>query len=1072
MLRDLGFFLGTTGENGDGVDGNFGKLTGEAVVAFQKDHKDWEGNALAVDKLVGPETSDALNREMVGRWYDLYQTPPELTGGKPIFTVTTERLTDPGLEIENSQENEPKILLVGQIPIVSELFVLFPSLGIPAIANDGKIDVVALIKKNSKLAELLANSDNPESLDKAKEAASNGLRVLKWSDKDSSFDQAQKIKPDAIETIRLVKPASSSNRHHIKIDDSSAGLSLVTTEKVISKYAGQFNTQDLLYLRLSLAELGEGMFTLVSKFDESRFILDIVTNLTSPGGSSHEVDKSQKTLKSDKDIKIYHPFLVTAKDFLGIAHITDIHTSTRWELYKRVAKKPSLNIPPGAYNDYNERFEEIMKDVGNGSNSGKVDIAIITGDLIDYNRGHRVNFRNNDTHDNNRDLLRDYIFNRNWVLFYELLLNNYQKPVFTLLGNHDYFLNPYPTTVEAHIILPIPLLGLPLSAILSKKESPFASDMNLTVEETRSIDNIEHFSIDALKAKELLDARAEKDEGKIGGIIDSIPRFKSQVDDPVSGIWFTTEDAALWYFLVINPFKDYAFSYKETSFLMVDWNVTQEKGTLLTLPRPTDCLSSKQMEMFDALGGRPAKFRVFCSHAPILDPWPELGNFYLGKSRIKTNQDEIDEYPLSTPESMQLRWGALAERTRLDAAKKIMSFPIHLSLSGHSHTNRLFQIERRNLKKRNGNNFQSEQRDLVFLKDVGSGAINNALPIILVTTSGGPIGYTNEASEWISLLSPGYRIIKFDPAGTILPSETVGTPLSIRPEVQSSILNDPESFFLRSHEIKRIPVFNSSLSLQPDLSAIIETVSGNAKIKELDDGRAIVVKLIPAGATLEIEDNDGTISVLRNEGTLVIKDNDDIVSVDETLGSVMVNQNDDTIVIHENLRRDGKVGAIQINSNGTGSPGEDLIRVYDNFGDLSINKNPDGNDDLVAVRRNRNGGNLLVGFNNDTVKIGLNEGNIGIRENTNGVFDDSDIFIFKNEGSVTINGNDGNILIFDNGSGSMNIAANSDTVKINNSKKGSITGARSSSVKLVPESDLQGDFAGKDFGDGNRPFVT
>ncbi len=361
---------------------------------------------------------------------------------------------------------------------------------------------------------------------------------------------------------------------------------------------------------------------------------------------------------------------------------------------------------------------------------------------------------------------------------------------------------------------------------------------------------------------------------------------------------------------------------------------------------------------------------------------------------------------------------------------------------------------------------------MVFLKDVGSGAINNALPIILVTTSGGPIGYTNEASEWISLLSPGYRIIKFDPAGIILPSETVDTPLTIRQEVQSSILNDPESFFLRSHEIKRIPVFNSSLSLQPDLSAVIETVSGNAKIKELDDGRAIVVKLIPAGATLEIEDNDGTISVLRNEGTLVVKDNDDIVSVDENLGSVIVNQNDDTIVIHENLRRDGKVGVIRINSNGTGSPGEDLVRVYDNFGDLSINKNPDGNDDLVAVRRNRSGGNFLVGFNNDTVKIGLNEGNIDIRENTNGVFDDSDIFIFRNEGSISINGNEGNILIFDNSSGNMNIAANSDTIKINNSKKGSITGARSSSAKFVPESDLQGDFAEKDFGDGNRPFIT
>ncbi len=46
-----------------------------------------------MDALVGPRTSDALNRAMVGRWYDHYQTPGELVDDKPYHTITLEFLT-------------------------------------------------------------------------------------------------------------------------------------------------------------------------------------------------------------------------------------------------------------------------------------------------------------------------------------------------------------------------------------------------------------------------------------------------------------------------------------------------------------------------------------------------------------------------------------------------------------------------------------------------------------------------------------------------------------------------------------------------------------------------------------------------------------------------------------------------------------------------------------------------------------------------------------------------------------------------------------------------------------------
>jgi hypothetical protein len=64
---------------------------------------------------VGPDTADALNREMVGIWYDHYQTPVELVEGVPYHTATTEFLNN-GLPIKIGKAKKAKVFLVGQIP--------------------------------------------------------------------------------------------------------------------------------------------------------------------------------------------------------------------------------------------------------------------------------------------------------------------------------------------------------------------------------------------------------------------------------------------------------------------------------------------------------------------------------------------------------------------------------------------------------------------------------------------------------------------------------------------------------------------------------------------------------------------------------------------------------------------------------------------------------------------------------------------------------------------------------------------------------------------------------------------
>jgi hypothetical protein len=114
-LLELGFQLGTTGENHDGIDGVFGDLTRNAVKDFQQDHKDWDDVPLTVDKLVGPKTSDAINRELVGKWYDLYETPKELIEDRILITVTPDALKEK-VPVKTDGKKKGRIVIVGQLP--------------------------------------------------------------------------------------------------------------------------------------------------------------------------------------------------------------------------------------------------------------------------------------------------------------------------------------------------------------------------------------------------------------------------------------------------------------------------------------------------------------------------------------------------------------------------------------------------------------------------------------------------------------------------------------------------------------------------------------------------------------------------------------------------------------------------------------------------------------------------------------------------------------------------------------------------------------------------------------------
>lgn len=183
--------------------------------------------------------------------------------------------------------------------------------------------------------------------------------------------------------------------------------------------------------------------------------------------------------KREHLVHFFHPFTFArtiqenaqekSREFLNVGHITDLHTSSLWDFFdEKIFPRFSLDLAAfdaqgittgrspqsdadsrftlaaNRYNNPNLNARSLTQRLNRRAGDNYVDLILQTGDLIDFNRG--FNFNPNHSPDS------DYLFNLNWVRFYELLLLDYQRPTFTLLGNHDWRLNPYPPRIKAEAI--------------------------------------------------------------------------------------------------------------------------------------------------------------------------------------------------------------------------------------------------------------------------------------------------------------------------------------------------------------------------------------------------------------------------------------------------------------------------------------------------------------------------------------------------------------------------------------------------------------------------------------------
>jgi hypothetical protein len=535
--------------------------------------------------------------------------------------------------------------------------------------------------------------------------------------------------------------------------------------------------------------------------------------------------------------EILHPLFVWRhrKAALRIGHITDTHVDVRADVYdwnltaagrraaveraKLIAQQKPVDAlthvladRKDGYNNFNKSFEATYKKVKDGS-----DLLLMTGDLIDYGRGFWGISKPNDVQ---VDAL--YHADRNWFLFYYLLASggNYDTPAFTILGNHDWRLNPYPPFAP----------GAPSASEL------LHNHLQLPQELQKQIIAAAHgpghkrgfsYTTTAESTWQLLGSQGLASSASVLVKLFAQTSNVEQKGFPIE----TSVESIAWYLLSINPFLDYAFTLPgEQSVLMLDWAKEEDvlfpkiqngqkegynplmPGDAAGTPRPRNNLTDMQQHLVTDFLSGPSRAKVVGIHAPVIGPH---GDWYDSDLMVakKTYPDPATArgpasgHPIfaatpstvsGTPSGMVADRGSLGQTKARDWFVKLLANPnysVRMVLSGHVHRNVLLvthppaqKIELTNPK----DSFRNRViTGALIVRRVLEQAVRGAKPpavtidrmftapetrqgpLYILTTSAGPRGsfeerkLTKEEEERKKTTDPGYARAELTSDGTI-----------------------------------------------------------------------------------------------------------------------------------------------------------------------------------------------------------------------------------------------------------------------------------------------------------------
>jgi len=537
--------------------------------------------------------------------------------------------------------------------------------------------------------------------------------------------------------------------------------------------------------------------------------------------------------------EILHPLFVrrSLTGSLKIGHITDTHVDIRADVYEENLKRSNVATTypnrwkPDSYNNWNRSFVNIYDDAKHNSH-----ILLLTGDLIDYGRGHwGVQAR---------DRLGDdsyYHEDRNWFLFYYLLASRdaYQQPTYTILGNHDWRFNPYP---------PFTIAGPPKPNTLINNYREFSE------EEQKEIVRIAHgpgherklsYSPKFSSKWTYLLRHPFQTLKLLGTLAKTVARllFQAQTIDEKGTPAETRVESVEWYLFLINPFFDYWFTLPTGhKVLMLDW--AEDEDVLFPIvargenwpymlwqvinpavtdpgPKARNCLTKLQQRLVNDFTGTPARAKVIGMHAPPIGPYSDWydGDLLKGWKVYdpKTEPRGKINYFTKRPDGTIEKWnghpffaikppgageGMVPNYGSFDGARdwfirKVTepSSRVRLIFSGHIHRNGLFVVHvpgagagpalagRMLIRGQTEALVRGAPPPAVTRSPEGKNG-----PLFVNTTSAGPRGNSYPAPRQDARVEPGYARAELASDGTILKGEfrppmRVAVPIPARPAV-------------------------------------------------------------------------------------------------------------------------------------------------------------------------------------------------------------------------------------------------------------------------------------------------
>jgi predicted MPP superfamily phosphohydrolase len=330
--------------------------------------------------------------------------------------------------------------------------------------------------------------------------------------------------------------------------------------------------------------------------------------------------------------EILHPLFIQRPPsaILRIGQLSDTHVDVRADVYEENLKLSGGAVAYNSYQNWNKSFVRTYQDAKRDS-----DVLFLTGDLIDYGRGHwGVEKR--------QELGQDNLYqpDRNWFLFYHLLASGdaYQRPAYTILGNHDWRLNPYP---------PFATAGAPKPPTMFPDAVGFApGEQKSALEKAHGPGYQRAISYnDAVETKYRI---ALSNWRQLGWqVLLKVFGGDKTLDAPGLPTETTVESVA-WYLMSINPFLDYRFTLPAGhGVLMLDWaenenlffgSIFQGKrfGSLDRSsgdegPTARDCLSDLQVALVKQFTEAPGVAKIIGIHAPPIGPWHDWDDAELAR---------------------------------------------------------------------------------------------------------------------------------------------------------------------------------------------------------------------------------------------------------------------------------------------------------------------------------------------------------------------------------------------------------------------------------------------------------